>query len=126
MHCSVKTIHSNRFEDLCCIKTRSNLMAITNTDLVPHIRDEYGQTLLSGLTFTPEYSLERFIFDLLDSYAKTQVSQASAGVETNSFVKSGTVGLLQETDNGEYKFTKTFTVSGEVTVGIDSFSPSRG
>lgn len=101
-------------------------MAITNTDLVPHIRDEYGQTLLSGLTFTPEYSLERFIFDLLDSYAKTQVSQASAGVETNSFVKSGTVGLLQETDNGEYKFTKTFTVSGEVTVGIDSFSPSRG
>lgn len=101
-------------------------MPIAHTDLIAHIPDEYGQALLSGLTFTDTYTLERFVFDILGAYAKAQTISANSGGESLEFVKPGTASLLTETDDGDYTFTKTFTVSGTVKVGVDGFTPSKG
>lgn len=100
-------------------------MPITRDDVVRHLPTEDGQTLLAGLTFPDEYPLERFIFDLLNGYSKAQKDLANNGGESIEFVRGSGTSLLTETEDGDYKFQKSFTVSGTVTVGVESFEPSR-
>lgn len=97
-------------------------MAVTREDLLGFVKSQRGQATIAGIALDNEYPLERFIFDLLDAYAKAEDRDSYAFSGGTRFVQALTSGNIEPSGEESYTFTRSFQVTGRVVLEVEKVS----